>query len=78
MAIVAFAGVTAIETSVAAVTANDVDPEMLPSCAAIVVDPTPAAVVNPVDPKALLIEAVAGVDEVQTTCEVRSCVELSE
>ena len=76
-AIVGAAGVTVIDTRVAAVTASCVEPDTPPSVAEIVVEPTPAEVARPEEPDALLIEAVAALDDPQVTDEVRFCVELS-
>src|SRR5260370_10865090 len=63
-----FAGVTAMDTSVAGVTVSSVEPVMLPLVAEIVEVPTPAAVASPV----LLIDpTVAGPDSrttLPTTC----------
>jgi hypothetical protein len=61
------AGVTAIETRVAAVTVNAVEPEMLPSVAEIVTGPGPTAVAKP----ALLIVAQVVSDEAQVTWLVK-------
>ena len=55
------AGVTAIDTRVAAVTVSEVDPETLPSVAEIVVEPPFAEVARPFEPPALLIVATAAV-----------------
>ncbi len=76
-AIVGLAGVTVIDTRVAAVTASGVEPDTLPSVAEIVVDPIPAELARPEVPDALLIEAVAELEEPQVTDDVRFCVELS-
>ncbi len=70
-------GVTAIETSVAAVEFSRVDAETVPRKAAIVVVPTARAVARPFMPYALLTVAVAVVEELQTTELVRSRVVLS-
>jgi hypothetical protein len=70
-----FAGVTAIDTSVAAVTLRPVDPVMEPCLAEIVVDwpeVTPVA-----SPAALMVAAVV-FDELQVTELVTSCILLSE
>ena len=71
-------GVTAKETSVAGVTDNIVLPEMLPTVAVIVVDPTATGVANPFEPAALLMAATDAADEPQVTAVVRFCVEPSE
>jgi hypothetical protein len=68
-----FAGVTAIDDSVAAVTVNVVDPTTIPLVALIVDVPTFTAVAKP----AALIVAFAGVPDAHVTLLVRSCVELS-
>ena len=70
-----FAGVTAIDTRVAAVTLRPVEPVMEPCLAEIVVDwpeVTPVA-----SPAALMVAAVV-LDELQVTELVKSCVLLSE
>jgi len=67
-------GVTPIDTNVAGVTLSDVDPEMLPSDAVMVLDPCAAAVATPFDPAALLMLATAVEDEFQATWDVRFCV----
>jgi hypothetical protein len=72
-----FAGVTAIETSVAGVTVKVVDPETAPLAAPIVVIPGLIAVAKPLVPEALLTDATAAVDVVQATAAVRFWVELS-
>jgi hypothetical protein len=68
-----FAGVTAIDCSVAAVTVSNVDPEIDDDVAVIVEVPTPAPLARP----AALIVAVAVVPEDQVTVDVRFCVEPS-
>src|ERR1700694_3549140 len=70
--IVGFAGVTAIDDSVAAVTVNVVEPTTAPLVALIVDVPTFHAVANP----AALIVAFAGVPDDHVTLPVRFCVEL--
>lgn len=70
-------GVTAIEVNVAAVTLSPVAADTPPTDAPIVVVPTPDPVAKPFDPCALLIEAVAGTDEVHATSFVKFCVLLS-
>jgi hypothetical protein len=70
-------GVTVIDTSVAAVTVNIVDPDMLPDIAMIVAEPAAAPVANPFEPAALLIVAAA-VSELHVAAAVKSCVVLSE
>ena len=72
------AGVTWIDTNVAAVTVRVVLPVIVPLVAEMVVVPTLAAVASPLVPAVLLIVATAGLEEAQVTCCVRSWVELSE
>jgi hypothetical protein len=64
------AGVTAIETRVAAVTFNVVDPATLPEVAVMVVVPTPVAVASP----ALEIVATPAAEDVHVAVLVRFCV----
>ena len=73
MAIDGFAGVTAIDCSVAAVTVNVVEPLTAPEVALIVLIPAPTPVANP----ALVTVALAGVPEAHVTKAVRFCVLLS-
>jgi hypothetical protein len=68
LAMLKFAGVTPMETKVAAVTVSVVDPDIFPSVAVIVVDPVLSAVARPWLPVALLIEATVGLLELHTTC----------
>ena len=68
-----FAGVTAIDCSVAAVTVRTVEPTTDPEVALIVLLPTASADANP----AALIVAVAVVPEAHVTDAVRFCVLLS-
>ena len=79
VAIDTFAGVTVSATSTAAVICSVVEPaiELAGSMATMVVVPVPALLARPRLPAALLIAATAGVDELQVTRSVRSCVELS-
>jgi hypothetical protein len=70
LAIDGFAGVTAIDCSVAAVTVSKVEPLIAPDVALIVEVPTPAPVARPV----ALIVAVAVVPELHVTVLVRFCV----
>src|ERR1700678_2617458 len=65
-----FAGVTAIDCSVAAVTVSKVEPLIEDDVAVIVELPTPAPVARP----PVLIVAVVVVPEVQVTVDVRFCV----
>ncbi len=78
LAMLGLVGLTATETSVAAVIVSVVEPETLPDVAVIVVVPVPTAVASPFEPAALLIVAAAVLDELQVTAAVRFCVELSE
>jgi hypothetical protein len=73
LAIEGFAGVTAIDCSVAAVTVSKVDPLIEDDVAVIVELPTPAPVARP----AALIVAVVVVPDDQVTLDVRFCVEPS-
>jgi hypothetical protein len=77
LAIDGFAGVTPIDTRVAAVTVKVVEPDTEPRVAVIVADPMLADVASPLDPAALLTDATAGVPDCQVTAVVRSCVEWS-
>jgi hypothetical protein len=70
LAIDGFAGVTAIDCSVAAVTVRVVEPLIAPDVALIVEVPTPAPVARP----AALIVAVVVVPEFQVTVDVKFCV----
>ena len=78
IAILGLPGLIAMETSVAEVTVNVVDPEMLPDVAVIVVEPAATDVVKPLELAALLMAATPVADEFQVTAVVRSCVVLSE
>jgi len=73
LVIVGFAGVTEIETSVAAVTVSTAEPATDPDIALIVLVPVPTAVATP----PAVIAAVPVVPDVQVTEEVRFCVLLS-
>jgi hypothetical protein len=68
-------GVIAMETSVAAVTVSDIDPEIVPQVAEMLVEPVPTEVANPFELPALLMAATDGEDELQVTVVVRICVE---
>jgi hypothetical protein len=70
LAIEGFAGVTAIDCSVAAVTVSKVEPEIDDDVAVIVELPTPAPLARP----AALIVATVVVPEVQVTVDVKFCV----
>jgi hypothetical protein len=76
-AIDGFAGVTATDTSVAAVTVSVVLLLTAPSVAEIVVVPIAADVASPFAPAALLIEAVVGVPDAHVTVVVLSWVDES-
>ena len=67
-----------MDTRVAGVTVSVVEPETLPTAAAIVVEPVATGVARPLDPVALLIEATVVSEELQAAMAVRSCVVLSE
>jgi hypothetical protein len=73
-------GVIAIDTSVAGVTVNVVNPDTLPDVAVIVVDPAAAEVASPLvlEPATLLMVATPAADEFHVIAAVRSCVVLSE
>jgi len=73
-----FAGVIAMDTSVADVAVSVVDPEILPDAAVIVVEPAATEVASPLEPAALLMAATDSSEELQVTVVVRSCVVLSE
>ena len=77
LAMLGFAGVTAIDTSVADVTVRSVLPEIPSLLAEMLVLPTPAELARPREPAALLIVATLVSEECQVTCVVRFCVELS-
>ena len=68
------AGVTAIETRVAAVTVSVVMPTMVPLVAEITVVPSATALARPWEAAALEIVAVPVVADTQVTVAVRSCV----
>lgn len=67
-----------METSVAGVTVNVVDPEVPPNIAVIVVEPAVTDVDRPLEPAALLMVATPAVNEFQVTDVVRFCVVPSE
>ena len=69
-----FVGVTARDTSTAAVTVRVVDPETVPDVAVIVAEPIPAAAASP----ELLMVDTPALDELQDARPVRSWVVLSE
>ncbi len=66
-------GVMAIETSVAVVTVNVAEPLTLPYAAVMVVVPA----LSPLAKPPALINAKFALEELQVTCDVRSCVLLS-
>ena len=76
-AIVAFSGVTAIDTSAAAVTVSVVVPCTPPEVAVIVAVPAATLRANPCFPAVLLMVAVPVASEVQCTVVVTSCTLLS-
>ena len=71
------AGLTLMDTRLAAVTVRVVLPAMLPRVALMVVVPTPAPVASPSEPAALDTVATAGAEEAQVTLVVKSWVEAS-
>ena len=71
-------GVTAIDTSVAAVTVSAAVPEMVPDVAVMVAAPTARPVADPFEPAALLMTAIAALDELHVMEPVRSWVDASE
>jgi hypothetical protein len=70
-AIDGIAGVTEIDTSVAAVTVSVVLPLIAPVAAEMTVIPAATLVARPFEPAALEIVAVAGVADAQVTVLVR-------
>ena len=68
-----FVGVTAIETSAAAVTVNVVLPAIEPEVAVILAEPVPTALANPGDVATLLIVATVVVSELHCTVFVMFC-----
>jgi len=71
-------GETAIDTSVAEVTARVDDLDIPPDAAVIVVEPAATDVARPLEPAALLMAATDAADEPQVTVVVRFCVVPSE
>ena len=71
------AGLTAMDTRVAAVTVNIVDPETLPRVALMVVVPALTPEARPSLLAAFEMLATAGAEEVQVTVVVRFWMELS-
>lgn len=76
-ALIGSVGVTAIDTSVAAVTVKFVVPLIVPDVAVMVTEPVSAAVAIPLVPDALLIVATALFVDDHVTAEVISWVVLS-
>ena len=66
-AMLALAGVTATDTSVAGVTVSVVEPVTLPDVAVIVEVPAARQDVSPLEPAALLIVDVVAFEELQVT-----------
>jgi hypothetical protein len=66
-----------METRVAAVTVNAVEPLTEPEVAVMVADPVAALEARPLDPLALLTVATAVLEELQVTEVVRSWVDES-
>lgn len=77
-AILRLVGVTAMDTSEAAVTVRVVVPEIVPDVAVIVVEPVAAGVANPCEPAALLMAATPVLDELHAAAVVRFWVLPSE
>ena len=71
------AGVTSMETRVAAVAVRVVEPEIDPEVAVIVVTPTVLELASPSEPTAFEIVATPSLEEDHVTAAVRSCVEAS-
>lgn len=67
-------GVTETETSAVDVPVSEVEPEIDPTDAVIVVVPAPAAVASPFEPSALLIVAIPVLDDVHAAVAVIFCV----
>ena len=78
LAVDGFAGVTAIDDKVAAVTVRIVDPVTPPRVAEMVEVPTPTALERPWLPAAFEIVAAGVLDDAHVTVVVRFCVEASE
>jgi hypothetical protein len=73
------AGSTSIASSVASITVSVVLPVMAPNLAVIIVkEPTLTPVARPEEFDALLITTTAVFEELQVTCFVRTCSEVSE
>jgi hypothetical protein len=69
-----FAGVTAIDVMTAEVTLREVDPEIVPEVAEIVLLPVATAFAKPWVGMLVLIVATAVFDELQVALPVRFCV----
>lgn len=67
-----------MDTSVAGATVSVVVSEIPPDIAVIVVEPAATDVANPFEPAALLMVAIAALDEFHVTAVVRCCVVPSE
>src|SRR5688572_12486877 len=76
-ALLGSAGVTSMDTSVAAVTVSVVEPEIGPEVAVIVVGPTALALAKPSEPTAFEIVATPSSEDDHVTEHVRTCVEAS-
>ena len=76
-AMLGFVGVTAIDTSAAAVTFKVVEPDIAPKVAVISDEPVAAVVARPLLPAALLMVATLGVADIQVTMVVSGWVLLS-
>ena len=74
-AMVDAAGVTEMETRLAAVTVSGEVLARVPTVARIVTDPGCSDCARPSYPAALLIDAIVGIDDDQMTEPVRFCVE---
>ena len=77
LAMLELVGVTAMDTSFAAVTVSVVEPDTLPTAAAMVVLPVATLVARPLLPEALDTVATVAFVEVQVAAVVKSWVELS-
>ena len=78
IAIFGFDGSNVMDCSVADETLRVVLPLTPPNVAATFVEPDATGVAMPLKPASLLITATDPLDELQVTCAVRSCCELSE
>ena len=66
-----------MDTSAAAVTVSEVEPETLPELAVMLVEPAATPNASPLEPVALLMVAMELSDVLQTTEFVMSCIVLS-